>query len=110
MIQHLEPVFMRALALIVGHVAGLGGCVFAYLLLILSMFFNLQWVQAGTPLLVLLLARPLAGANGGIVSYFRPLAWRSLIAVSAGGWFIVAFLLAYVRWLDQAKQPLSTTD
>ena len=89
---------MRALALIVGIVAGLGGCVFAYLVFVLSMFFNLPWGHAGTPLLALLLATPLAGTIGGIVSYFRPLAGRSLIAVSAAGWFIVALLLAYVGW------------
>jgi len=101
---------MRALAIIVGIVAGLGGWVFAYLVFVLGMFFNLHLGHAASPLLALLLATPLAGTIGVIVSYFRPLAGRTLVAVSAAGWLIVALLLAYVRWQDQTKGPLSTAD
>jgi hypothetical protein len=63
----------------------------------------------GYPMMILMAAAPLIGTIGAIVSYWKPLTGRTLMALSAVAWVALALLLVYVRWRDPDKEPLAAT-
>ena len=105
---------MGWLALLVGVVAGLAGLIFGYFFLFMTGFAVGQKPALDRAIfdyaIILLIAAPFLSIIGGLISNYKPLVARALMAVSAAGWVAGILMLEYLRSLDQTRPPMGRLD